>query len=236
MNMKVVIVGRNKNSIEPFLEEHGFVVDEKNFEFVVSYGGDGTLMRAEEIYPGVPKMILKDSLICKKCSTLSNEEVIEKIKIGEFVIEEMPKLRAVIDNQEIEGLNDIVIHNKDPRHAMRYRISVNGKLIHHEIIGDGIVVATPFGSTGYYRSITDSFFEVGIGLAFNNSIEQSDHMILNDDSVIELEVARGPAIVYSDNQEKIIEIDTGAIVRIEKGTRKAKIVAVRCRVCPQSNA
>jgi len=222
--IKVIVVGRNKQVIEPVLISMGFSVVEKDFEYVISYGGDGTLMKAEEFYPGVPKIILRDSYICKKCSVFSNEVVLEKIKNGEFKIEEMVKLCVNVNGLELEGINDIVVHNKDPRHAMRYRISVNGNLIPHEVIGDGVVIATPFGSTGYYRSITDSYFEIGIGLAFNNSIEQSDHIILNDTAHIELHLNRGPAIVYADNHETMIDIESGAVVRIEKSKKKAKVV------------
>lgn len=225
--MNITVVGRNKNSIEPILQSRGFSVTEENLDFVVSFGGDGTLMKAEGFYPGIPKIILRDSLICKKCSPFSNEIILEKIKNGEYAVEEMPKLLATTGNHELLGINDVVVHNKDPRHALRYRISVNGKPISHEIIGDGIVVATPFGSTGYYRSITDSLFEVGFGLAFNNSIEQSDHMILDNNSIILLEVTRGPAVVYTDNNEKMVDLGAGEKIRIEKGKSVAKIVVPR---------
>ncbi|MEK7612522.1 MAG: hypothetical protein AAB407_04230 [Patescibacteria group bacterium] len=224
--MKIFIVGKDREEVTPFFAEQGFSVVEKGFDFVVSYGGDGTLMKAEEQFPGVPKIVLKNSAICKKCSPFSNEEVLKKIKSGKYITEEMPKLEVIVRDQKLIGMNDIIVHNKDPRHAMRYRISVNGKPVSYEIIGDGIVAATPFGSTAYYRSITDSFFEIGIGLAFNNSTEQSDHMLLSEKSVIELEVTRGPALVYADNQETIIDIDTGEKIRIVRSEHKAKIVVV----------
>ena len=225
--MKVAVFGHSKDKILPLLSASGFSITSENPEFVVSYGGDGTLMRAEAAFPGIPKIILKDSFICKKCSYFSNEIVLEKIQKGDYEIEEMFKLSAAAKGTELIGFNDIVVHNKDPRHAIRYRVKVDGKEIPREIIGDGIVVATPFGSTGYYRSITDSFFEIGIGLAFNNSTEQSDHMILGEGSVIELAVSRGPAIVYADNHEKTIDLGTDGSVRIKRAEEKAKVVRAR---------
>lgn len=222
--MKVTVVGRNTSDIEPLLEQYGFEVVGENPEFVVSYGGDGTLMKSEEFYPGIPKIILKDSMICKKCSPFTNEVVLQKIKNKEYVIESMTKLIATINDKEFHGLNDIIVHNKDPRRAMRYHVEINGKRTHHEVIGDGIVVATPFGATGYYRSITHSYFDTGIGLAFNNSIEPSDHIVLREGSQILLEVTRGPAIVYADNHETILEIEAGARVIIAESPHKAQIV------------
>ncbi|MBX4215484.1 hypothetical protein KW797_00885 [Candidatus Parcubacteria bacterium] len=225
--MKVTIVGKEKEKIEGLVAKTGFSFDDTAPDMVISYGGDGTLMRAEAAYPGIPKVALKNSQICKKCSPFANEEVLAKLKNENYAIEELPKLEAEMEGKKLIGLNDIVVHNKDSRHAIRYRIKVNGKDLGHEIIGDGIVVATPFGSTGYFRSITDSFFEVGIGLAFNNSTEQSDHMILKEGSSIEMEIVRGPVVVYADNQEGGVSLESGKRLTIRKSAATAKIVVPR---------
>ncbi len=225
--MNIIVVGKEKEIIIPELEKNDFSLVEKNPDFVVSFGGDGTLMHAEHLYPGIPKILLKHSLICKKCSPLTNEEIIESVGKGNYAIENLITLQTKVDGKVITGINDIVVRNHNHRHAMRYRLTVNGKTIPHEIIGDGIVVATPFGSTAYYRSITDSFFETGIGLAFNNSTERFDHMILDVASTITLEVTRGPAIIYADNQEESVVLETGSVVTIAKGERVAQIVIPR---------
>jgi NAD+ kinase len=183
-------------------------------------------MHSEASYPGIPKIILRNSRICKSCSPFENGEVLQKIKSGKYKIEKFWKIAGKVRGKKIIALNDITIHNGDPRHAIRYKFAVNGKQIGHEIIGDGVVVATPFGSTGYYRSITDSFFEVGLGLAFNNSTEQADHMVLREDSKIELEITRGPAVAFADNQEEKITLEVGDKITLEKSAEVAKIVRV----------
>ena len=175
---KVIIFGKNSSEIKPLIEKAGFLVVEKDSDFVVSYGGDGTHMMAEHAYPGIPKILLKDSLICKKCSPLGNDVVLDRVANGKYGIEDLMKLEVSAHGKTLFAMNDVILHNKDSRHAIRYRPVVLGRSLGGEVIGDGVVVATPFGSTAYYRSITDSFFELGIGLAFNNSTEQSDHVVL----------------------------------------------------------
>jgi NAD+ kinase len=226
MNNKIIIYGNNTNDIGKTLKQNGFVIVDKSPDFVVSFGGDGTLMQAEEKYPGIPKIILKNSRICKLCSPLTNNEVLEKIQKGKYKIENSLKLICYAKRKELIAMNDITLHNSDPRHAIRYKFAINGKWIEHEIIGDGIVVATPIGSTGYYRSITDSFFELGIGLAFNNSTEQSDHMVLKENSKIELEITRGPAVVFADNIDDKITLDVGDSIVIEKYKEVTKLVQI----------
>jgi NAD kinase len=136
------------------------------------------------------------------------------------------KLRATVGGKTLEALNDIVVHNADPRHAIRYGVIADGRNIHDEVIGDGIVCATPLGSTGYYRSITDSVFEAGIGLAFNNSTEQTDHMVLADTSTITIAITRGPALCYADNQEESLPLAAGDCVTIQKSDTTATMVVV----------
>ena len=222
--VEVILFGKNISEIKPSVQAAGFKVVEKNAQFIISYGGDGTLMRAEYEYPGIPKIILKDSLICKRCSSLPNEEVLKKVINGKYHIEELMKLEVEVDGRKLYAMNDITMHNKDSRHAIRYSLLVNDRLIGSSIIGDGVVVATPFGSTAYYRSITDSFFELGIGLAFNNSTEQSDHIVLKEDSIIKIQIIRGPAVIYADNQEQELIMDKGAEVTIKKSLLKTAII------------
>lgn len=221
---KVILFGRNLKSIKPLVGKAGFKIVRSDPDFIISYGGDGTLMQSEHEFPGIPKIILKGSLICKKASCFTNEDVLQKIKKGNFKIKNYFKLEAIAGNKKILAVNDIVLHNKNARHAIRYRVWINGKEMGREVIGDGAVIATPFGSTAYYRSITDSFFELGIGLAFNNSTEQFDHMVLKEDSEIKLKIVRGPAVIYGDNQEAHIDILAGSDIRIKKSAKVMRVV------------
>ncbi|MFA6136294.1 MAG: hypothetical protein WC705_02985 [Candidatus Paceibacterota bacterium] len=227
--MKITIFSeKNTEEIKLFLG-NGFEFVEENPEIVLVQGGDGMLLKSEIAFPEIPKLLIKGSQICKLCSPIDNEKILEKFKNNSYSIEEFMKLEARVEGKDsLIGINDITVHNADARHAIRYKVYINQKSVvnGNEIIGDGIVVATPLGSTGYYRSITDSFFEVGMGLAFNNSTEQSDHMVLKENAVIELEITRGPALVYADNNPNSITLENGAKVVVSKSDKKAKIIRI----------
>ncbi len=224
--MNLLIYGEKNEDIKTLAKKAGFNLVDENPEIVASFGGDGTFMLSEKSFPQIPKFFLKNSRICKKCHDLPNHEILEKIQKGEYEVEEKIKVEAKANGKQLVGLSEIIVHNDDPRRAIRYEIHINGKQVGKEIIGDGVVISTPYGSTGYYRSITDSFFEIGIGVAFNNSIEQSDHMVLKEDSEIIIKIMRGKAIAYGDNSEDEIELFDGDEIVIKKSEEVARVIKI----------
>ncbi|OJI08561.1 MAG: hypothetical protein COX02_01630 [Candidatus Vogelbacteria bacterium CG22_combo_CG10-13_8_21_14_all_37_9] len=223
--MKALIFSDKINDIKALVLKAGFDLVEKDPDIIISYGGDGTFFQSEYHYPEIPKLILKSSRICKLCFQLSNEELLTRVMKGDYKIKTIPKLEAQVGTKTLLALNDIIVHNANPRHAIRYQLSLDGQAISpNEIIGDGVIIATPLGSTGYYRSITDSYFELGLGIAFNNSTEQADHLVVAENRQIAITIFRGPVTVFADNQEKTIELAEGEIIKIQQVAKVAKLI------------
>lgn len=222
--MNVILYGKETEAIVSAVQAAGFLIVERDPDFVISYGGDGTLIHSEYSHPGIPKIVLKNNQICKRCSDLSNAEVLRLVASGAYTIEKLIKLEVEVAGRTLTAINDITVHNQDPRHAIRYSLAVNDRPIGQTIIGDGVVVATPFGSTAYYRSITDSYFEVDIGLAFNNSTEQSDHIVLRDDSTITVILSSGTTVIYADNQDDALTVGPDERIVIRKAATQCLLV------------
>ena len=121
------------------------------------------------------------------------------------------------------AVNDIVIRNKNQYEAIRFNVKINNKDLNSKFIGDGIIVSTVFGSTGYFNSITKTTFTKGIGLAFNNILART-YEILKEDDVIDLILLKGQALVSADNNKKLISLKENSKIRIKKSKEKAFIV------------
>lgn len=190
---------------------------------VVCFGGDGSLLGAELKYPNVPKLAIK---ISKNGNMCIDENLLEQklTEISENKINprEFLKINIQFKNKKIVALNELNIKNKDPRATLRFKYKING-LESEEILSDGVVVSTPFGSTGYFKSITRTTFENGIGIAINNPTVPQINKIISEGAKILVEIVLGPALVFFDNSPKIIEINAGDKVLVTKSEEKALI-------------
>lgn len=227
--IRILIVSDHLEKAKKLFLKHKKDIDivKDNPDIVVTFGGDGTFFKSEFLYPNVPKVYLKYSRIGKLANDKSNEKLISHIVKGEYKIEEKTKLEISYKNKKMFAMADILIHNHNPFAAIRMKVSLDNKLIQNsEIIGDGILVSTQIGSTGYYKSITRSYFESDdqIGLAFNNAIDQVSHIVLKKDRVIKIEITRGVADIFADNQQDKWELDTGDILEIKASHDKVKIL------------
>lgn len=222
--MRVALFGDDTRSIKPLVIEAGFKVVTKNPDIVLSYGGDGTFLRSEHKYPKIPKLLIKNSSTCTLCTELPLDEVLARISLNDYTVHEAIKLRVEAKGKKRYALNDIVIHNTDPRHAIRFNVAVG----HHEIkdaIGDGVVVATVLGSTGYYKSITKKSFSSGVGIAFNNTSRQIDPIVLNEENFhVSVSITRGPALMYADNQKNELILKTGETANVSVSKKPAKVL------------
>lgn len=221
------IIGDNHEKMKQLFIDKGFIFNEAKPEFVISYGGDGTLLRSETRYPSIPKLFIKNTERGKLAHKKENNEVIEKFISGEYHFKKVKKLEAIInDREKIIGAVEITLHNANPRSGVRYMVRIDNEEIHHELIGDGVIVCNSFGSTGYYKSITDSYFEVGIGLAYNNSTEQADHVVLANERHIFIMITRGPGMLFGDNQEEYFTVHKGDIIEFFESQKIFTLIKV----------
>ncbi len=233
--MEVAISGRDKKDVELLKKSmnlfKGFCkLNENNPEIVISLGGDGSFLYAERKFPGVPKLILKDKSICKKCNKGELKVLVKKLFNKEYSIKSYFKVEAIIKKNgkliKKIGSNDIVISNRFPYEALRFNLKINKMNFYKDVIGDGIVVSTFFGSSAYFYSITRKKFNKDFGVAFNNSTEKIKPLILNNLD-LNIKIMRSEAYVSSDNDSNMILIKKGDRVRIKKSKELLKIINIK---------
>ncbi len=234
--MRIAITGRNLDILRKILQDFPFDIVTEKPDVVISYGGDGALLGAERAFPGVPKLPVRDRSENFNCQHHGEAETLQKLLDGNLREFPIMKLEATANNCTVAGINDVIVNKQNIASAVRYSLWLDNEIYETQIVGDGVVVASPFGSTGFYRSITRSFFRTGIGIAFNNSTEPLDHLVVLEDTAIEVEIIRGPAVLLADNDPLRIALSCGDTVAIRKSDQETVILGLdifRCKVCYQ---
>jgi NAD+ kinase len=76
------------------------------------------------------------------------EDGIDRLVAGDFEVIGMPALAVAVDGERRLGVNDISFHRRPDSRVAELEYSVAGEQL-GKVRCDGLVVATPVGSTGY---------------------------------------------------------------------------------------
>ena len=208
--IRVAVEGRNLDDLLPMLKMFPCKIVEEAPDLVISHGGDGALLGAERKFPGVPKCPLRDHRQNPKCPRHSEISTLQKLFAGQLKPVMLSKLVAKkASGESISGINEILLERTRETSAIRYRILVDGELFKPQVVADSLVIATPFGSTGYFQSISRGNFTTGLGLAFNNAMDLMGFAVIGEDSQITVELLRGPAVMGADNDPTLIPLQSG---------------------------
>jgi NAD+ kinase len=216
IRMRVVLFGPRAADIEAAVRKHPELeVVETDPEVVVSYGGDGTLLSAEHLWPGVPKVPIRNSRRGLRCMAHPPETILERLARGGLIRTEFMKLACSLrfaqdraPGRELTAMNEFSVHMSRLTSALRFRLWIDEESYGpgQEILGDGFVVSTPFGSTAYFKHITRGYFHSGIGIAFKSTSEQVNHLIVADNEVLRILITRGPAMLAYDNVPETFDL------------------------------
>ena len=230
INLYIDKSSKNKNENFTVLEHKEFV---KKVDIVVVFGGDGTLLNAARKYLNYDIPILGINMgnvgFLTDISTDNFEKTIKEVLNGNCKIEERNLVSAKFGNNHLYGLNEVVIHSGAYAQLMRYRLNVNNKVV-YEQRSDGLIIATPTGSTAYALSaggpIIHPSLDVWTILPMLPQSLSSRPFVISTDEKVEMDLFDGPnenAKICVDGQDDI-DIPYGEKILISKMEKTLKLV------------
>jgi len=139
-------------------------IDEKSLaaeaDLMVAVGGDGTILYAAALARGHDKPLLgiNRGRLGFLADVLPDEMLlsIDQVLAGDFARESRLLLEATIVSQDgklrkATALNDVVLQRKETGRMVDFETRIAGKHVNMHA-GDGLIVATPTGSTAYSLS------------------------------------------------------------------------------------
>ena len=138
-------------------------------------------------------------------------------------------MRVSFSNQTYFGLNEVLIHSGSYAQLMRYKVKIGERVV-YEQRSDGLIVATPTGSSAYALSaggpIIDPELSVFNIIPMMSQSLSSRALVSPNDKNISVEIMEGPlehGMVCVDGQENI-RVSFGEEISLSKNEIKLKIV------------
>ena len=205
---------------------------EREADLLVVLGGDGTILHVVGQLEDVIKPIFGINvgslgfLTCANSATYA--DAVDCIAAGKMVFSDRTLLEVIVkvagkEPLVMTGLNDAVFSRGEVSRLIRLRTSVNGEPL-TEFNADGLIVATPTGSTAYSLSAGGPILAPESGAFVITPIcphvLTNRSIIVGEDAVIEIEVSERdyPVFLTVDGREPL-RIEAGAIVEMKKSRR-----------------
>lgn len=207
---------RYTGKVTEYLEAHGAKVSgaisgetaehvklPAGIDCVIVLGGDGTLLKAARGIVGYEIPLLGINLgtlgYLAEVETGNIEDALGRLIRGEYSKEERMMLAGSVYDKSEEissnfALNDIVISRCGSLQILQFDIYVNGRFL-NSYSADGMIVATPTGSTGYNLSAGGPIVEPGARLILLTPIcphtLNTRSIVLSPEDEVTIEIPEG---------------------------------------------
>ncbi len=209
-----------------------------SFEMFVSFGGDGTILRAITYIRdlGIPIVGVNTGRL-GFLSTLKKEEVrrvVTEFVSGAYSIVErsLVEVNADFDIPEFRdmnyALNEVSVSRKDTTSMITVETHLNNAYL-TSYWADGLIVATPTGSTGYSLSCGGPVIMPGVQSLVITPIAPHNlnarPLVISDDTIIRLKVSGREVNHLVSLDSRIATIENGKEITVKKAAFTIKMIA-----------
>lgn len=216
-------------------KEISFDEENERVDVVIAVGGDGTILRAVKRAVKYGKAVV--GINAGRLGFLAQLEIDEigllaLLSKGEYEIEERMLLEMQVGSsgKKAVAVNDVVLAREAVGHTVDIEVQRAGKFV-YKYRTDGMIVATPTGSTAYSMSaggpVCDPEAKLMIVTPVCPHSLFSQSVIFSDKEVITLKASGGGkvAVVADGEQETVIEEND--FVTIKESEKKARFIRLR---------
>lgn len=197
-------------------------------KFVITIGGDGTILRAARILAkqGIPILGIHMGGVgfLTEVELREINDALDRIKKGKYQIDERSMIEAVVGGKKITALNDIVISKSGI--ARVTKIELEGIA---EFTADGLIFSTPTGSTAYNLSAGGPILAPDSKSIIISAI--CPHHISTRPIVVEKPVTailnRGSKVILTADGQEMIPIRVGYKIRIQRSELKTRFIRLK---------
>ncbi|PHQ61565.1 MAG: NAD kinase [Maribacter sp.] len=231
---EVLVKERNIDACSTFTNKIGL---DASFDMFVSFGGDGTILRATTYVRdlGIPIIGVNTGRL-GFLSTFAKEDVrkvVQEFVKGDYTIVERSLLEVSTDTPIPEfadlnfALNEVTVSRKDTTSMIQVETYLNNEYL-TSYWADGLIVSTPTGSTGYSLScggpviVPTAKSLVLTPIAPHNL--NARPLVISDDTVIRLKVSGREENHLVSLDSRIATLENGKEIWIRKAGFTIKMI------------
>lgn len=223
---------RVEENLAKILGMEGAPLDAMGIDYLVTVGGDGTILRA--LQQGDFEILGVNISRVGFLTEIGLDQVdmaLQRLAEGDYVIDERIKLRVEVEGTDLpECTNEAVVHTSNVAKIRRFLVRVDGESA-AQVESDGIIVATPTGSTAYALSAGGPIldprlraFSITALAPFRQTLRPT---VVPAESAIEVELqGRGPCLLVLDGQSEV-DLAGEEVLTLGLADQKARFVRFR---------
>ena len=161
----VINIFRNKSKFsksiffktKDILEDYGFEVSSSfNSDAILNLviGGDGTFLKAvhDTNFTNIPFIGINTGHLgfYQEVEVDEIDNFVKDFKDGNYKVEELTILESQVNKRRMDSLNEVVVKS-NKNQIVRLKVFIDGNFVEN-FQGDGLIIATPHGSTAYNLS------------------------------------------------------------------------------------
>lgn len=202
------------------------LIDPSQLQCLLTFGGDGTLLRGARMLDRAKVPVLGVNIgrvgFLTAATPETLEDALDSVRDGTFVVEPRKALDTHVVSKDgrrgdpYTALNDVVVHKGGVARVVAMRVTIDDEVVGSYRV-DGIIVATPTGSTAYNLSAGGPIVIPGVDCLILTAI--CPHtlavrpIVMRSDARIEIE----PTPPWTD--DVLISIDGQVPTELAQGDR-----------------
>jgi len=206
-------------------------------DLTIAVGGDGTLLSVSRALAGSDLAIVGVNIgrlgFLADVTLAKLEQQLTEILTGNYREDTRFLMQASIINQDKhpvgKAMNDLVVHSHQTMHMIEFETYINGKFLNSQR-ADGLVIATPTGSTAYAMSAGGPILDVDLDAFVLASVcphtLSNRPLVVAASSVIDIVLSESnitSAMVTCDGRPGHI-LQAGDTIRIERHPNQIKLL------------
>ena len=231
------ILNKHQHVTTTFSEVSSFTSLDSSYDLFFSIGGDGTILKSITYVKdlGIPIVGINTGRL-GFLATIQKEEItssISQILANKFVISErsLLSIETAPPNKDLLhlnfALNEIAVNRKNTTSMIKVETMVNDKYL-TSYWSDGLIVATPTGSTGYSLSCGGPIIDPSTNSMVLTPIAPHNlnarPLVIPDNSTVTLKVSGREKTYLVSMDSRIATVDADTTLIIKKAPFSIKLV------------